>query len=1012
MARVTLSHPLAATLLMTLGLGCRTPDTSGPSDVEPPVDTKAVDTAQILAASDLPPLVEAPLAGDDMGVTVHRLRNGMTVYISTDRQKPRFSAWIAVRTGSRNDPANSTGLAHYLEHMLFKGTDDYGTLDIAAERVHLDAIEALYAELRGPSVTERRRAEIFAEIDRHTQAAATYEIPNEFDRMVAALGIEGVNAFTSDEVTAYIGDVPSNRLEAWARIEGERFADPVFRLFYPELEAVYEEKNLSIDSPDDRIWETMLLALFPNHPYGTQPTIGLVEHLKNPAYGDMVQYFHDWYVPNNMAVMLAGDIDAETALPVLERTLGQLEPRSIGVRSEAGPLQPLSGRVAHEILAEGEQSVTLAWPTVAAKHQDEPVLAVLDWLMDNSQSGLLNLELELAQKVQDAGSWASHLNDAGYFGMRATLRQGQTHAEVEQLLLGVLAKLAAGGFTQAEIDAIKLHEDMSDMRTLEDNNGRVNRMMESFIERRSWAEVLARRQQLHAVTRDDVIRVAKQHLGAAYVVVNRKSGTQKLPSIAKPSITPIAIDTGRESRFATEIKAMPASELEPEWLREGEHYQHLTLPAGPLIVAANTRNELFSLQYRFDRGHRKAPMLCMAMELIARSGSGETSAEALQKLLFSLGTSVSFNCGIESSSIDISGVDINLEQSVKLVEAWLRSPTFANETLVKLRANLLSKRQDELDDPDALGEMLASYARFASRSEWLLEPTNAAINKAKGSQLRKLLASVPDHTHRTLYYGPRAADEVAKVVGLGRNHADTGARSPRRFRAGVTGTTIYFMHKDVAKSAITLAIPQGQLSRDLGPAALYFGQYLGGGMSSLIFQEIREARGLAYSAFGYVLRENRPGDDWALVGGMGTQADKTNDALTTYLGLLRGRPIDATRLAETLEVLDAEYRSNRVNPRWNVWLVDSWDQLGEASDPRPREWAAIQSLGIADVQAFANGYADAPAIISIVGDRERVDLEALAKLGTVIEVRPEQLVSYAPSGSSISSASSLGQGAR
>ncbi|PRP95023.1 Protease 3 precursor [Enhygromyxa salina] len=985
------ARPVLVAACFGLTFGCLPAPDVTPPEPSTPAAIEELSPEQILAASDLPPTLDAPLDGDEMGVTVHRLTNGMTVYISTDRQKPRFTSWIAVRTGSRNDPADSTGLAHYLEHMLFKGTDEYGTLDAEAEREHLERTEQLYAELR--QADEGRRAEIFAEIDAHNQAMAEYAVPNEFSRMYSALGVEGINAFTSDEVTAYIADVPSNRLEAWARVEAERFADPVFRLFYTELEAVYEEKNLSIDRPESRMWETMLLALFPAHPYGTQPTIGVVEHLKSPAYTDMVQYFEDWYGPNNMAVLLAGDIDAKTALPVLERTLGQLPPRPIGTRAEAA-LPPISGRVAHELVAEGEQSVMLGWRTVEVKHEDEPVMVVLDWLMDNSSSGLLNLELELTQKVQDAGSWSTSLNDAGYFAISATLQQGQTHAEVEELILGVIAKLEAGEFSQAEIDAIKLHEDIRDKQALESNWGRVARMLDAFIERRSWAEVLARDQRLRAVTREDVIRVAKTYLGDDYVVINRKQGAHTVPNIDKPKITPIDIDVSRQSPFAAEVLAMPATELEPQWLVEGEHYQHLELPAGPLIVAHNARNDLFSLQYRFDRGHRKAEMLCVALELLERSGSGPTSAEDLQRRLHAIGTDVGFRCGGETSAIDIDGIDANLEQSVELVEQWLRDPSFDEGDLAKLRVNIISAREDELDDSDELGELLADYARFGEHSVALSRPSNAAIRKVRAKPLRKLLATFPDHSHRTLYFGPRAPAEVAEVVALGRRHKKTGPRKLRRFRGGVEGTTIYFLHKDVAKSAVSLAIPLGAQDREQLPVARYLAHYMGGNMSSLIFQEIREARGLAYYAFASVLEAKVPDDQWALIGGMGTQVDKTNEALTTYLELLRERPIEATRLEHTLGSLDADYRSSRIDPRWVVWLVDSWDQRGERADPRPWEWGQIQTLGVDDVQGFATGYAELPVIVSIVGDRTRIDLDALAQLGKVIEVEPEQLVSY------------------
>ena len=971
-------------------LACRPEQTQPPVET-PPTDAAATKSAaEIIAASDLPPLLSTPLPGDEMAVTVHRLQNGMTVYISTDRQKPRFTAWLTVRSGSRNDPADSTGLAHYLEHMLFKGTDDYGTLDYEAERPHLDRIAALYDELRQADDAQRER--IFAEIDQETQATAAYAVPNELDRLYSGLGIEGVNAFTSDEITAYIGDIPSNRLEAWARIEAERFADPVFRLFYPELEAVYEEKNLTLDDPDDRMSETMMLALFPEHPYGTQPTIGVTEHLKSPAYGDMVQYFQDWYAPNNMAVVLAGDIDPETALPVLEATLGQLPPREIGT-PDPGKITPVAGRVAREVVAEGEQTVMMAWQTVAVRHEDEPALEVLDWLMDNSRSGLLNLELELTQQVQDAGSWTSHFNEAGYFAVKATLQQGQEHQQVEQMLLAVIAKLRAGEITQAEIDAIKLHEDMGDKRALESTWARVSRMAESFVQHQPWDEVVGRRERLRAVTREDVIRVANTYLGQNYVVVYRRDGKPTLPNIDKPTITPIDIDSSRQSPFAAEIQAMAATPLEPEWLVEGKHYGHAKLPAGPLIAAANPRNDLFSLQYRFDRGRRDAKMLCVGFELLERSGAGALSAEELQRELYALGTDIRFYCDDDSSEIGLSGIDGNLERSVALLDQWLRTASFDDQTLSKLSTNILSERRDNLDDPDRLARMLDDYARYGDRSSWLSEPSNAAVAKLDGKQLRKLLAAVPDHQHRTLYFGPRSAEQAAAAVALGKKHKKVGPPPKRRFRKG-KDVTIYFLHKDVAKSAVGVTLPQGPQPRTNEPVARYYGQYLGGDMSSLIFQEIREARGLAYYAYGFVSTGWQPGDDWGLLGGMGTQADKTVDALTVYLELLRTHPIEAERLTHARSSLDVDFRSSRIDPRWIVWLVDGWDQMGDPGDPRPAQWQQIQGLQLTDVQEFAGELGKAPVILSIVGDRARVDLEALGKLGKVVEVEAKDLTSY------------------
>ncbi|MCB9748975.1 MAG: insulinase family protein [Myxococcales bacterium] len=983
------SFPLLAALALLPACPAKAP--SEPTTRAPEPTTAPSGPEAIIAASNLPPTIGAPLQADKMGVTIHRLKNGLTVYISTDRQKPRFNAWIAVRAGSRNDPGDSTGLAHYLEHMLFKGTGNLGTLDYAAERPHLERIQQLYAELRTTDDPQQRAA-IETQLDQETQATAQFAVPNELTRIYSNLGVEGLNAFTSDEQTVYIADVPSNRLAAWATVESERFADPSFRLFFTEIEAVYEEKNLSLDSSYNRVSEALLRALFPQHPYGTQPTIGTVEHLKTPAYQDMVDYFHRWYVPNNMAVVLAGDVDAATALPVLERTLGRLAPKPVP-SPEAATLTPISGRVEREVVVEDRKGVTLAWHTVPVTHADEPALVVMDWLMDNATSGLLNTELELTQKVPNAGSNNEFFNEAGFWSVRATARDEQDLGEVEAMLLGVVGKLKAGEFTQADIDAIKVNQDIGEKRQLESNQGRVWKMAASFIERRPWDDVVARDQALRAVTRDDVLRVANAYLGDNFIALRRTKGKQELPKIEKPSITPIQVDPSRQSAFASQILEMPAPQLEPDWLEEGNEYRHVGLPAGPMIYATNTRNDLFSLEYVFDLGSRRARLLCHALDLLDQSGYGELTAEALKKRLFALGTSIDFSCSADQSTISVEGVDANMEESLNLLRAWLRIPALAPETLAKLTENEIAERRNALDNSNYLGWAASNYARFGKDSEQLAVPSNKQLKAATVGKLKPLITTLPDYEHRTLYFGPRAPEDIEGMVGLGPSHKKVKPEPDRAFRAQ-KGVAIYLVHRETAKSSVSVTFPLSALDRALRPAFNAYGEYVGGDMGSLIFQEIREARGLAYSAYGYASTGSKPADQWALMGGMGTQVDKTPEALATYIELVQQWPLKPERFDAAKTALEQQYRSSRVDPRWVVYWVQSWDRLGEERDPRPWMRDATAALTVEQVQTFADRFKQTPVIISVVGDREKVDLEALKKIGPVTEVKPEQLVSF------------------
>ncbi len=960
-------------------------------DPASPQGESTADVATILAASDLPEPMATALGGDAMGVTIHRLRNGVTVYISTDREEPSFSAWIAVRTGSRNDPADSTGLAHYLEHMLFKGTERLGTLDYATEAPHIERIAALYDELREVH-DEASRAALLAKIDAETQATAATAIPNEFDRVYASLGITGVNAFTSDEETVYISNVPRNRLQQWATIEADRIQHPIFRLFYPELEAVYEEKNMSLDSPEERVWEATRRLLFPAHPYGTQPTIGIVDHLKTPAYGDMAAYYRRWYAPNNIAIVLAGDIDAEQALPVIEQQFGGWAPVPLSAPTPA-PLPPLHGRVFEELVAQGEQSVGISWQTVDANHADVPALEVLDMLVDNAASGLLNVDLVLTQKVPEAESFGENLREAGYWAMSATARDDQTLEEIERLLMGVTNRLRHGDFSDEDLAAIVLHSEINDKRRTESNSGRVSRMMQSYILRTPWADVIAHTDRLRAVTRDDVMRVAKTYLGGDRAVVYRRHGKHSPPAIPKPKITPVPLDPGRSSAFATDLLAVQVDPIEPIWLREGEHYVHHAMPAGPLIAATNRRNDLFSLSYRFEVGSRRRPLLCHALELLALSGAGDLDAAALQRKLYRLGTSVDSSCDDEHTTLWIHGIDRNLEASVKLLERWLREPRFTEATVKSLVANSISQRKDALEDPDFLGAALAAYASLGRMSPYLAKPSNKMLLRTGRKSFARELRDLPNLAHKTLYFGPRAAAEVAKVATLGSRHRSLVPRSPLRYRE-VKTPTLYFTQKNIAQAKVQIVTPQRPLApEDRASAALYT-QLLSGDMSGLIFQELREARGLAYRASAYFKRGVQVRDASALIGVIGTQGDKTIDALGLMLTLLQSTPVSEERFVASKTALREDTRTDYIPPRARPWSVYRWDAQGDAKDPREALLGAIQAIDLAALREFAGRFAEAPPVISVLGDRDRVDLEALRKFATIEEVPIEALVSF------------------
>ncbi|MDZ7612972.1 MAG: pitrilysin family protein [Flavobacteriaceae bacterium] len=265
---------------------------------------------------------------DPSGLRLYTLENGLKVYLSQNSDEPKIQTYVAVRAGSNYDPAETTGLAHYLEHMLFKGTSEFGTQDWGKEKILLDSISKLY-ELHRLEKDPLKKKEIYRQIDKVSFEASGFAIANEYDKMSGSMGAQETNAHTWFEETVYHNKIPQNELEKWAKMESDRFDELVLRLFHTELEAVYEEFNMGQDSDFRKKYMAMLEGLFPNHPYGQQTTIGTSEHLKNPSLVAIHDYFEKYYVPGNMAVVLVGNLDFDKTIQLISDTFGKLQGKPV-----------------------------------------------------------------------------------------------------------------------------------------------------------------------------------------------------------------------------------------------------------------------------------------------------------------------------------------------------------------------------------------------------------------------------------------------------------------------------------------------------------------------------------------------------------------------------------------------------------------------------------------------------------------------------------------------------------
>jgi predicted Zn-dependent peptidase len=943
------------------------------------------------AAPAEPETIDAPRRDDPMGVTITRLPNGLTVYLSPNKGQPRVSAWIATRAGSKNDPADSTGMAHYLEHMMFKGTPKLGTLDYAKEAPHLEKIRALY-EARFKTADPAARAKIDKLIDAEDVAASAYEVPNEISKFYRTIGGRGLNAFTSDEETVFHVDLPANRLEAWAAVEAERFEHPVFRLFPTELEAVYEEKNRSLDNASAILGEELEKDLYKSHPYGI-PTLGTVAHLKNPSLTKMYEFHDTWYVPNNMAIALSGDFDRAQALEIVRRHFGAWPARPLPALPK-WPLPKPKGVERHEVKYEAEEQVIVSWPTAAKSDADADALTILDMLMDNSAAGLMNLRLNQALKVKGSGSYPEMRNDAGNWNIWAVPKKDQTLEEAEALLMQTVDALKNGEFDDEDLAAVVTDFEISEKRRLESNEARDGTLVESFVSIEPWERAVGRLDRLRRVTKDDVVRVARKYLGEDRVVVYRRNAKPEIPRMEKPNFTKLDIDPSRRSAFLNDVLAIPAPPIEPRWLVSGRDYQAAPVSGGRLYASKNPYNDLFTLTVREERGRKRERTMCEALDLLSLSGAGPYTADELKKKLYALGTSVSYSCDERTSAVSISGLDRNFWPSLELIAERFDWPNVSSGTLARLIDVDLGAREDEKRDPGAVHEALGELAQRGRESEVLTRLTNDELKKLDEAKLKSLIRDWPTWQRRVAYAGPRSAAEVAKLLEYGRSFKPTPPREPRRYLKPAR-TRLLFTHRAMAQAQVGFFAADEVFDPARYVDYQFYSQYMGGGMSSVIFQEVREARALAYSAGGGHSTSADKGDETMAYGYVGCQADKTPEAVELMLKLFRDFPSSTKRFEETAKAVEEGYRTNVIEYGAVPGALMDWEDQGlSGGDPRPARFERAIKYTLPEIETFAKRLADKPMTVWILGDRDHVGLDRLKTAGDLEEKELDALFPY------------------
>jgi len=937
------------------------------------------------------------VSNDPAKARFYTLKNGLTVILSPTNKDPRVQCYIATKAGSKTDPSTNTGLAHYLEHMLFKGTDKFGSLDWAKEKPELDKIDALYEQYNKTTDVEKRKA-IYQQIDSVSGVASRYGIANEYDKMMSSMGAQGTNAFTSFEQTVYTDDVPANAIDKYLAVQGERFRNPILRIFHTELEAVYEEKNRGLDSDGRRVFEKLFAELFKNHNYGLQTTIGTIDHLKNPSLVEIRKYFKTYYVPNNMGVIMSGDFNPDEMIRKIDVTFSYMQNKAVP-KYTFQPEQPIASPILTELVGPDAESVTIGFRLPGNRSKDVLLADLVGQILTNGKAGLMDLNLVKKQKLLGASASVFTLIDYGIMYMQGRPTLGQSLEDVKALMLGEIENLKKGNFDDNLITSIINNQKKNKILATESYGSRANDLMSAFTSELDWKEQVAYTDMLSKLTKKDIVAFANKYFGDNYVCILKRKGEDKnIVKVEKPPITPVETNRDAQSGFVKQVNNMPATPVKPVWLDYNRDLQKTSFGPAEVLYVQNKDNSIFRLRYRFNIGTWNNKKLSLAAQYLQFLGTDKMSAEDITKAFYKIACSFNVSATAEYTTVMIEGLQENFPTAVKLFEDVLKNCKGDENALKSLKARLTKSRTDAKANKGAIMNGLVSYARFGSKNPFNYVLTDEELKNTTAEELVGILHDLNSYAHKILYYGPQPLTQL--TAGLKAIHTVPAtfkaAGDKMRFTpATQTNNQVLFADYNMVQSEIRWVRNTGIYSADKEPVIDIFNNYFGGGMGALVFQTIRESKALAYSTFAFYAKPDKKEDPFYTLAYVGCQADKFNESVVAMNELLNELPNVEENIKFARAGIKKDIETERITQDGIIFNYLAAQQKGMNEDIRKKTYAAVDKIGYTELKQFhSENIANKPYTYCIVASEKKLPEEQMKKYGEVKKLSLEEIFGY------------------
>lgn len=932
-------------------------------------------------------------------VKEYRLENGLTVWLNEDHSQPKVFGAVVVKAGAKDCP--DTGIAHYFEHMMFKGTDRIGTLDYEAEKVLLDSIAMKYDELAMTEDTAAR-ARLQKEINELSIRSSEYVIPNEFNRLINRFGGSGLNAATSYDATIYFNTFSPQYMVQWAEINSERLINPVFRLFQSELETVYEEKNMYGDFIGGQVMDTLMARYFGPHPYA-YPIIGSTKNLKNPRLTEMHKFFEDYYVASNMALILSGDFDAQQVMPILEKAFSRIRSGN-APKQEKVMLPPFNGRETMKVKFPIPfiKAMGLGFRGVSANHEDQVALNIAVNLLNNSNgTGYLD-KLMVEHKLMGALAINESMNEAGILAVAIMPKLLiQSYSSAEKMVWDEINRVKNGDFSDEMFNSLKLEQKRQYASSLENIDSRATIMMNLFSQGKSWNDYLNEVARIESITKEDVVRVAQKYFSNNYLCVTKSTGKYPKDNLPKPAFSPVVPrNADASSSYAKQLEKIPEQQVAPRIIDFEKDVKTSKLtPLVTLYTTPNPLNDIFTLNISYGIGALEQPELMQLTNYLQLLGTESLSFEQFRSRLQSIGSTLAFDVTPDAFVMKVTGFDNHIDETMKLVGDFIRHAKADDKKLRQIVDDAKVSEKAFFKSGDNVASALLEQVKYGDQSRYLRKLSLSQIKKLKGKDMLAIYDKVRSVQCDLHYCGTLP---VEKVIGTIRQHlplerTTVASNSPyyRELKQYDRPTVFFIDMPDMAQS-IVYGYVKGDPVDDKASrhASRLFSVYFGGDMSSLMFQEIREFRSFAYRTSGRYQLPNHAhkGTAGSFTAMLSTQSDKTLDALGVLDSLIREMPLKPERMEAVKQTL-----VNRINNDYPPFRnlsekVASARMEGFDRDPAEEFLRDIATMDMQDISRFyREQISGRPVVYVIAGNRKHIDMKKLAEYGTIIKVKKKDI---------------------